>query len=149
MSACIEQTTHETHVLLLPLDAYVLIYCCVCDLGTCSLNLAKARRGSCAVIFVAAITHLMQPTACQCFSAQSYITQKQLDINSGQAPDSTAEAVDAILQDPISSTDKEDYPVCFKHYFDHYSEHLDANMLLLLLLCTVSHAHWDPNVRSG
>ncbi len=71
-------------------------------------------------------------------------------MNSGQAPDSTAEAVDAILQNPTFSTDKEeDYPVCFMHYFDRCSERLDADMLLLLLLCTVSHAHWDPNAGLG
>jgi len=86
------------------------------------------------VIRVAAITHHMQPTACQCFSAQSHAKPGTNQHELRTSPDSTAEAVGAILQTSTFSTDKEeDYPICFMHYFDHCSEHLDANMLLLLL----------------
>ena len=104
--------------------------------GLAGSYLGQARRGDSAVICVAAITHYMQPTACQCFSQQSYKMQKQFNMSSGQAPESTAaEAVGAILQNPTFSTDKEgNCPVCFMHYFDHCSEHLDSNMLPVLLL---------------
>lgn len=135
MTACVEWTIHKTHTLLLPLYASCTgLLLCLWFGGW--LNLGQARQGDSAVICVAAITHHMQPAACQCFSAQSYKMQKQFNMRSGQAPQSTAaEAVGAILQKPTFSTDKEeDYPVCFMHYFNHCSEHLESNMLPELLL---------------
>ena len=80
----------------------------------------------------------------------STVLQNAVTIQHEFRASTRAEAVDAILQKPTFSTDKEeDYPVCFMHYFNHCSEHLDSNMLPVLLLWTVPHAHWDPKVGVG
>ncbi len=133
-------TIHGIHAFTVIFIQIVLIYCCAGGLGTSYFQIAQGGD-KCAVIRVAAITHHMQPTACQCFSAQSH---KNPETNQHELKTSTrvnSRSSGCNSADVHLSFDKEeDCQFCIMHYFDHCSEHFDYDVLLLLLLWTISHA---------